>query len=187
MRSETIARNYAEALLVLAQQARDPAGWGRMIADVGKTVEDDVAVRQFLESPRVSASERMSILGKAFQDRFPRPFVAFLQAVVHHRRQMLIPEIGRAYRTLLDEVEGRVRADVTVARSEQEADRVHLARQLERIFGGRREVVPVMHVNPTVLGGGGIIARVGDRVLDASVRSRLARLRQQLILANGSG
>jgi F-type H+-transporting ATPase subunit delta len=182
MRDTTIARNYAETLLALAQRANDPAGWGRMIADVGRAVEQDSSVRRFLQSPRIPARARTEILGRAFQDRFPRPFVRFLQAVIQHRRQMLLPEIARAYRDVLDAVEGRVRADVTLARPEDEAGQARLAAQLARIVGGR-EVVPTVHVNPAILAG--VIVRIGDTVIDASARSQLARLRRHLVATHG--
>ena len=70
----------------------------------------------FLESPRVSAQRKNEILQKAYGAQLPRNFVRFLQALVSHRRQMLIPVIAQAYHDLVDQVEGRVHASVTVAR-----------------------------------------------------------------------
>ena len=69
-----------------------------MIGDVADAVERDPNLRHFLESPRVDASRKNAILGKAFQDRMPRLFVRFLQQLVKNRRQLLIPQIAVAYR-----------------------------------------------------------------------------------------
>jgi F-type H+-transporting ATPase subunit delta len=176
MREESVARNYAQALLELAQKAKDPVGWGTMISDVSAAVRREPTLRRFLESPRVSAAEKNAVLAKAFQDRLPRLLVRFLQLLVANRRQMLIPEIAREYMALLDQVEGRVHADVTVARPVSGDDERALAAQLTRAVG--KTVVPHFIVDPSILGG--IVVRYGDTLMDGSVRRRLATLRQRL-------
>ena len=177
MRDTTIARNYAQALLALARKAGDTTAWGTMITDVADAMERDPQLRRFLESPRVDVAKKNEILGKAFQDRMPRLFVRFLQALVKNRRQLLIPEIAIAYRDLLDEVEGRVHAHVTLAQQPTDAETAAIAAQLGKTLG--KTVVPHVAVNPAILGG--VVVRVGDRVMDGSIRKRLATLRHQLI------
>ena len=176
MRETTIARNYAETLLALARKAGDLRGWGGMITDVANAMRNDRRLRIFLESPRVDAGEKNRVLGKAFQDRMPRLFVRYLQALVMHRRQMLIPAIAREYLDLVDEAEGRVHATVTVAREPDADTRSVVARELSRSFG--KDVVPHFAVDPRILGG--LVVRVGDTVLDGSVQRRLERLRGRM-------
>jgi len=176
MREPTIARNYAEALFELARKGGELDGWGAMISDVADAMTRDDRLRRFLESPRVSAEEKNEVLGKALQDRMPRLLVRYLQALVRHRRQMLIPQIAAEYRALVDEAEGRVHAQVTVATDAAAADRDAIARDLSRVLGKR--VVPHVTVNPAILGG--VVVRVGDVVMDGSVRRRLSVLRSRL-------
>ena len=176
MRDSTIARNYAEALLALARKANDLAGWGRMIDDVADAVERDDRLRRFLQAPQIDASAKSDVLAKAFQDRMPRLFVRFLQQLIKNRRQMLIPEIAIEYRNLVDEVEGRIHAQVTLAKPVGEQERAAIAGQLTRVLG--RPVVPQVRVNPNILGG--VIVRVGDRVMDGSVRRRLGMLKSRM-------
>lgn len=180
MREPTIARNYAEALLALARKANDLPGWGRMISDVANAVEQDERLRRFLEAPQIAAEQKNEILGKAFQDRVPRLFLRFLQKLVDNRRQMLIPLIAREYHQLVDEVEGRVHAQVTVARPVDDAGRDAIAAQLSRALG--KTVVPHVAVNPAILGG--LVVRVGDTVMDGSVRRRLSMLRGRLLASS---
>jgi F-type H+-transporting ATPase subunit delta len=177
MRDTTIARNYAEALLELAQRAGDLRGWGEMIDKVSDGVETDRRLRVFLESPRVSAQRKNEIFQKAYGGLLPRTFVRFLQALVTHRRQMLIPTIAHEYHDLVDEVEGRVHVSVTVVSEPEEADRHIITTQLSRTLG--KDVVPHFHVNASILGG--VIVRVGDTVLDGSVRRRMATLRERML------
>lgn len=177
MREPTIARNYAEALLELARKANDLRGWGDTMDAVANAMESDRRLRIFLESPRVSVKQKNDVLQKAYGTSMPKTFVRFLQALVHNRRQMLIPEIANSYRDLVDEVEGRVHASVTMAKEPDEADKTVIAGQLSRAFG--KNVVPHYFVNPSLIGG--VVVRVGDTVLDGSVRRRLGTLRQRMM------
>jgi F-type H+-transporting ATPase subunit delta len=177
MREVTIARNYAETLLELAQRAGDLRGWGELVDNIANAMESDRRLRVFLESPRVSAQKKNEIFQKAYGGALPKLFVRFLQALVSHRRLMLIPAIAHQYHDLVDQVEGRVHASVSVARAVDDGDRQLVTAQLSRALG--KEVVPHFHVNPSILGG--VIVRVGDTVLDGSVRRRLATLRARMM------
>src|SRR5947207_16016760 len=116
MRDTTIARNYAETLLALAGKANDLRGWGAMITDIADAMAQNATLRLFLESPRIGAAEKNAVLTAALKDMMPRNFLRFIQSLVTHRRQMLIPEIAREYLDLVDATEGRMHARVTVAR-----------------------------------------------------------------------
>lgn len=177
MRDATIARNYAEALVTLAQRAGDLDGWGRMIADVAQLVTTDVRVRRFLESPRVPVAAKKAILNRAFQDRMPRLMVRFLEALVQNRRQLLIPEIAHEYATLVDASLGRVRAEVTLAREPLPGEVEAIVASLSKTLG--LTAVADVRVNPEIVGG--VIVRVGDYVKDGSVRRRLGVLKSKLV------
>ena len=177
MRQTTIARNYAEALLELARRAGDLQGWGQATDDVVDAMEKDRTLRLFLESPRISAAQKNRIIARAFEGQLPALFVRFLQALISHRRQMLLPEIAREFHDLVDQVEGRLHANVTVALEPSDGDRREISTQLSRAYG--KQVVPHFHVNPGILGG--VVVRVGDTVLDGSVRRRLSTLRARLL------
>lgn len=176
MRESTIARNYAEALLSLATKAENRDGFGAMIRDVANAISNDVTVHRFLESPRVAYEEKNEVLSKSFGDRVPRVFLRFLQTVVHNRRQMLIPAIATEYNNLLDAAEGRVHADVTVARPIDDAGIENIAVQLSRALG--KTVVPHVTVDPEIMGG--VVVKIGDTVMDGSVRRRLNKLASRM-------
>jgi F-type H+-transporting ATPase subunit delta len=134
-------------------------------------------MRRCLESTRISAAQKSAVITKAFSDRMPRLMLRYLQTLVQHRRQMLIPEIAEEYYNLVDAAEGRIHARVTVARETDEAGRTAIAGQLSRVFG--KEVVPHIAVDPAIMGG--VVVHVGDTVLDGSVRKRLASLRRRML------
>lgn len=179
MRATTIARNYAEALVVLAQKAKDMDGWGAALNAVVAAIESDARLRNFLAAPQIAAQQKNAVIAKAFSGAMPALMVRFLQKLVLNRRQMLISQIAIEYGNIADETSGRIHAQVTVSRETSEAERDALAAQLSRAFA--KTVVPHVGVNPGILGG--VIVRVGDRVLDGSVRKRLKTLRSRIVSA----
>lgn len=177
MRATTIARNYAEALLALARKANDLEGWAVAINGVVTAIESDARLRNFLAAPQVSASQKNAVIAKAFGGTLPAPMVRFLQKLVENRRQLLLSTIALEYSNLVDESTGRIHAQVTLSREPSDADRNVVAAQLSRAFA--KTVVPHVTVNPDILGG--VIVRVGDRVMDGSVRKRLKTLKTRII------
>ena len=177
MNASTIGRNYAEALLALARKDGEIEEYGELINGIATAMNDDQTLRTFLESPKLSASHKIEILEKALGRRVPRLFLRYVDTVIQKRRQMLIPEIAAEYQALLDQAENRLHANVTVAREPSEPEREAMARQLSRLFGKR--VVPHINTNPAILGG--LIVKVGDTVMDGSVRRRLSVLKQRML------
>lgn len=176
MRDNTIARNYAEALLVLATKADNREGYGAMIRDVGQAVSNDKTLYAFLDSPRVTADEKNAVLSKAYTDQVPTLFLRFLQKLVLNRRQMLIPDIATEYDALLDEAEGRVHADITVSKPVNDSDLSNIVDSLSKSLG--KTVVPNVIVNSAILGG--VVVKVGETIMDGSVRRRLSRLARSM-------
>jgi F-type H+-transporting ATPase subunit delta len=178
MRDVSIARNYAEALLALAEKAKDAEGWGVLVSALGDAVGEDETLQRFLEAPQVSAGEKNVVLGKALEAaKAPRHFVLFVQKLVSNRRQMLLPVIAVEYQNLLDAAAGRVHARVTVSREYDEKAREALKASLTKAL--KKTVVAHITVDPRILGG--LVVRVGDTVMDGSVRRRLTKLRDTLL------
>jgi F-type H+-transporting ATPase subunit delta len=176
MRDTTIARNYAEALLSLARKAGDLDGYGEMIVAVAAAIENEPRLANFMAAPQIAASEKNALLARAFGQRLPRTMLRFLQKLIENRRQRLIPAIAVEYGNLVDETAGRVHAQVTLSRQPSDGDRTSLATLLTARLG--KTVVPHVTVNPAILGG--VVVRVGDTVMDGSVRRRLSALRSRL-------
>jgi len=147
MNDERIGRNYAEALLTLARRSKEQEEWGALIEAISVGMSEDPTLRTFLESPKLSAARKIQILEKALGRGVPKMFLRFIETVIMKRRQMLIPEIASEYRNLIDESEGRIHVNVTVARAPADPERDALEKQLSRLFGKR--VVP--HIKQRML------------------------------------
>ena len=176
MRSQTIARNYAEALYALGERSGQTVRYAELMDAVAAAVDSTPAVQGVLMSPRVPKTEKARLLASALRD-VPREFVLFLQALVKRGRQQLLREIADEYHGLLDVKLNRVRATVTLARPADETLRRAIAEALSRELG--KEVLPTFTVDPEILGG--TVVRVGERIHDGSIRRRMTKLRRQLL------
>jgi F-type H+-transporting ATPase subunit delta len=181
VRAEIVARNYAQTLLELANRN----GGQRTVEEFGRAMEllaDTVAerrVREFLSTPRVDAADRKEALRGALEGRVPDLFLRFVMVVVDKRRQALLPDIAHEYRALVDQLAGRVRVQVAVSHAPDEALQEEITRALAKRLG--KTVIPTFTVNPELLGG--MVARVGDEIMDGSIRTSAAQLRRRMIEA----
>lgn len=178
MRAESIARNYAEALFALGEKSGRSAQHADLLDALAAGIAGSPKVQAVLASPKVTKPAKVRLLTAALASA-PAEFTHFVAAVVKRGRQALLGEISQAYLGLLDLKLNRVRPTITVAREPDEALRTLLKAELEKQLG--REVLPSYVVDADILGG--VVIRVGDRVMDASVRRRLVRLRRQLLRA----
>jgi F-type H+-transporting ATPase subunit delta len=177
MRDATIARNYAQALIALANRAKQVDTFGALINGMAGSVQENPVLHRFLAAPQVSEGAKREVLRKALSGKAPNTFVLFIEKLVSNRRQLLIPQIAIEYVDLVDGQEGRVHAMVTVAREPRPGEAEELSKRLSAALN--KAVVAHLTVNPAILGG--LIVRIGDSVMDGSVRRRLSALRQALV------
>jgi F-type H+-transporting ATPase subunit delta len=176
LRTETVARNYAEALFELGERSGNVERYAELLDAVAAAVEQTPQVEAVLMSPRVPKVEKARLLGGALRQT-PREFVLFLQALVRRGRHQILRPIAVEYMALLDQKLDRVRAAVTLARTPDEKLKRSIQEGLSRQLG--KQVIPAFTVDPEILGGS--IVRVGERVLDGSIRRRMTKLRRQLL------
>jgi len=177
VRELTIARNYAQALFELGEKHRATDRFADLMAGLASAIETDPQIEAVLVSPRVPKQTKEQILRGALEGLAPEPFVRFLAAVVKRGRQAILPQIERQFAEFVDAKHNRLHAGVTLAREPDEALRAAVAAKLSEVTG--KEVVPHFRVDPAILGG--VILRMDDRLIDGSLRRRMARLRQQLL------
>ena len=171
-----VARNYAEALLVLAERDGKAEAYAGLIDAVAGAVEMAPTVEAVLMSPRVTKAEKGRILTAALP-KAPKPFRAFLVAVVKRGRQGLFREIAAQYLVALDLKLDRARARVVLAREAAPALQKEIAAALTKALG--KTVIPTFDTDPAILGGA--VVQVGDRRYDGSVRRTMATLRRTLL------
>jgi len=171
VKSITVARNYAEALFAAGDQ------FGEVLDAVAGAIQSDERIGTALESPRVSKAAKAKILERGLKGQAPKEFVRFLQAVVRRGRQGLFAEIAQEYQVLLDQKLDRVHAGVTLSEEADAKTQKQVVDRLAKALG--REVRAYFRTDPRILGG--VVVRVGDRILDGSVRRRLTAVQRRML------
>lgn len=171
----TTARRYAEAAFEIARRDAQVEVWLEQLELVAEALGDPAVIRG-LENPRVALVERHAALASILGDRLLPQVSNLLGLVMRRRRLEAVPGIAREFRRLHNHAAGIVEAHATSAAKLDQGEVDALRARLETITGGRVELD--LRVDPQLLGG--IQVRVGDRLIDGSVRGRLERLRGRL-------
>ena len=169
------ARRYAEAVFGLAQAENGYDAWATDLDRLAELLEVPLAAKA-LTSPAVSTEDKLRVIDAEVPNLQPQTR-NLLQLLLHRDRLELLPDIARAYHELLNRARGIATAQVTTAVPLDDAARVQLAARLSRYVGQRVEMQTT--VDPSIIGG--VVARVGDTLLDGSVRGRLEALRRRLV------
>jgi len=177
VRDPGIARNYAEALFDVGERSGETTHYAELLDALTGAIGTDPLIRQVMESPGVPKRVRLAVIQAALQGHVPAGFFRWVEAVVRRGRQGLLTLMGQEYHDLLDIKSNRVHAGITLARKVDPALQEEIVARLSRALG--KTVVPHFRENPSLLGG--VIVRVGDRVMDGSVRHRMQQLRRQML------
>jgi F-type H+-transporting ATPase subunit delta len=177
MQEVTVARSYAEALmeLALADDAVELYDQEmRVIADLLRTEEE---FRLFLETPRIDPAEKKQVTRTVLEEKVPKRLLHFLLIVIDKRRARLLPAIADEFDLLVDEHFGRLRVDVALAHEPDEKLKTDLKKRLGVLL--QKEVIPRYRIDPRLIGG--VVIRVGGKIMDGSIRHRLQLLRRSLL------
>ena len=169
------ARRYAQAVLDIALEKNELERWR---SDLDKIVEAvaEGAFLAVLVSPKIHFEEKSRLLKARFADISPLA-LNLVRLLVARGGINTIKEIAAEYRHMVDEHHGIQTAEVVTAVPLDEQDEERLARELGGMTG--KKVRFKSSVDPSIIGG--IIARVGGRLLDGSTRSKLLALKKELV------
>jgi len=174
------ARRYAQAIFALAREDNSYDRWCSELEQIAALFAIPLAAKA-LTSPVLSAERKVAVIETEVPDLQPRTR-NLLRLLAHHNRLRLLPEIASALRELVNRARGIATARVTTAVPLDAAAQELLAERLGRYLGQQVELETT--VDPSIIGG--VIARVGDLLLDGSVRGRLEALRRRLLVASGA-
>jgi F-type H+-transporting ATPase subunit delta len=179
MQETTVARSYAETLFELALTDRDVEAYAKNIEEIAALLRTEREFRLFLATPRIDPVAKKRVVREVFSGKVPDRLLRFLLVVIDKRRQRVLPAIAEEFKQLVNEHFGRLEVEITTASEPDEALGADLKQRLDALLG--RDVLPRYQVNPRIIGG--VIIKVGDRIMDGSVRHRLQQLRRSLLKA----
>jgi F-type H+-transporting ATPase subunit delta len=173
--SSNVARRYAAGIFQLAQEEKAIDTWRAELAKLDELLQDDVLVAAF-RNPAVGVGRRME-LAQLLKPELRPETENLLRLLVEHYRTREIHRIRQEFERLADEASGIVHASVATAIELDEDDRKHFEEALAKKLG--RKVIVDFSTDPGIVGGAAI--QIGDHLVDGTVRTQLARLRQELL------
>jgi F-type H+-transporting ATPase subunit delta len=156
----------------LAESEGQVEQWARRLAQV-RDVLSDPEVARALTNPTIATEQRMAIVSDLFDGSEATNLAKLL---IESDRVRDVGAVADEFQRLADEAAGRVRATVTTAVELSSKDRDRVAEELSKRLG--REIHLDVLVDPAILGG--LKLQYGDRLVDASVATRLQQLRRRL-------
>ena len=173
---EEIAAVYARSLFEAAEDQGKLDEVREQLGQFADTLDENRGLQVFFFSPYFSTEEKKQGLKRAVDGAEPI-FLNFLELLLENHRMPAIFRIRRGYDRLWEEHNRLLPVQVTSAVELDEETVRHIGDRISEQTGRRVDLSAT--VEPDILGG--IIVRVGNQVLDASIRNRLDTLRKQVV------
>jgi F-type H+-transporting ATPase subunit delta len=171
----TAARRYAEAVFALAGESNTLDRWSDDLAALA-AFGDDTDVASLLRGNRVPRDEKMRLVEAGVGGQLS-PLAMNLARLLNERGKFhLAREVEHTFREMVDDARGLAHATVTTAVPLSDDERTAIAARLSSMTGKQVDVTPV--VDESIIGG--LIARIGDQLIDGSTRTRLVALKRRL-------
>jgi F-type H+-transporting ATPase subunit delta len=174
-----VGMRYAKALIevIASDKKRDPKMALEEIRAVSAMITESSALHIALLSPAVSPSRKRAVMAKLMQPLGVSESVRnFVFVVIDHRRVSEFPGIIEAFDRLLDERMGLIRGSVESASELSTSQKSDLEVQLSRLTGKTAKLDYA--IEPALIGG--VVARIGAKIYDGSVKGQLEKLRLKL-------
>ncbi len=168
-------KRYAQAAFELALEKNELESWQISLGKIAGAVSD-AKLMTLLENPKLPFDTKRSLLEERLGE--VNPLALNLACLLMSRGRLRIAgDVSRQYDLLLDAHHGIARAEVVTALPLDNADKERISRRLGEMIG--RKVVIDAQVDPSVIGG--FRAKIGDTLIDGSIRNRLESLRKRLV------
>ena len=169
-----VAARYAQALYDLADEKSALDAVAGDLSSLKKMIDDSDDFRRFIKSPIISRGEQSKAIAAVAEKAQLSPIAdKFLGLLAAKRRLFALPGIIQGFRAILADRRGQATAQVTSAAPLSESQTTSLIEALKKSVG--RNVDIVAKVDPSILGG--LIVKVGSRMVDSSLKSKLQRLK----------
>ncbi len=177
MTRKVIALKYARGLFAVGKEDGQFKEYGQELDRLAAFLREAPDIMEALENPVFPPDLKLQIVEELIKALNIIDAVAkFLRLLVEKRRIHHIAQIAEAYQELLDEELGISRAKVVAAIELSPEDQQKLAEALEKVTG--QKVIVEMEVDPSIIGG--VVARIGDLVLDGSIRAQLEKFKESI-------
>lgn len=180
MKDSTVAARYARALFIVTEKRGETPRALEDLKSLWEVVKPGTKVGGFLATPRVLMSDKRRVLRERLAGPCLHSVILFLDLLLRKKRLGELGTIVTEFEALVERAQGVRRAQAVSAVPMTEDERARLHRELERVTGAKIKLTT--EVDASLLGGA--LVRIGDRVVDRSVRTLLDAIHQQLAEAS---
>jgi len=177
MKHLRVARRYARALMSLAQEQKAVDAIAGDLQKIRDVLEPSREFRLLVASPVVSAARKAGVFREVFGRLISRETMAFLEFLLEKQREVILLAVIAQFESLRDELLGIVTAEVTSVVEFTEPQEKKLQVELERYT--KRKIRLRFSLDKSITGG--LVVKMGDTVIDASLRHQLEELRERFI------
>jgi len=177
MKDTRVAKRYAAALFAVAHRDGILDAVTQDLTLVERFLQEVPYLRAVILQPLVSEDRKVLVATEAFGDRTTATTLNFIKLLISKRREELIDEVIRGFRQLALEQANIVDAEVSSAVALTPAQEQKLVASLESMTGKNVRIHFV--IDESIVGG--VVVRLGDTIIDGSIRGRLDRLKEQLL------
>ena len=172
-----LATKYSKAMFLLAQEEGKLVEYGAELKALDEAMDATPELKAFLESPMIPRQAKQEAVQKIFGGELSPLVMNFLRLLLDKQRISALGEIVRQYENFANEAQGILVADVTTARSLSDSLGERLMAKLGEVTG--KKIKLRKHLDEKLLGGA--VVRMGDRLIDGSLKSRMKALEAQLL------
>jgi F-type H+-transporting ATPase subunit delta len=171
----TLARPYAKAAFAVAEESKDYKSWSVMLATMANVVRLP-AVKALLDSPAISADDKVAKLAETCSDEVFDAGKNLLSVMAENKRLELIPEVAEQFESLRAEAEHFADVVVTSAYELSAAELKTITEKMKARLG--KDIQIAQEIDAALIGGA--VIRSGDLVIDGSIRSKLGKLAEAM-------
>ncbi len=177
MKNLAIARRYAKALLLIGKEDGQAETYRQELEGLARLIENEKALFQALTNPLYGTAGRRKVLETVIQKLgLSKVMTSFLMLLFDKGRIVFISKINEFYQKLVDELKGVARAGLISATELTSETIEKIRKSLSKKTG--KDIVLEVEQDPGLIGG--IVTRIGDLVLDGSIKTQLLNMRETL-------
>jgi F-type H+-transporting ATPase subunit delta len=176
MKVDPVVSAYAESLFRLASAEDMADRVEEELHELEGLYQTNYELKEFINNPRIKSGGKKDALAELLGDKLSRITLNHLYLIIDQERGRMFPKIAEEYRRLASEARAKISAEVVTALPISDGMLAQIKEQLEKLT--KKDVHMRSRVDESIIGG--VVLRVGDKVLDGSVRNKLSQLKKQM-------
>lgn len=175
---KNLAKRFAKSLIAIEQEEKRYKETGAELRNIAAAFVANPEIKRFLLNPMYKIEDRQALANRVAESLNISPSVKqFLSVLIVARAVALIEDISAAYDRMEDKLAGRMAVTVETAISLEEGRIAEIKKKLEQII--KKEIILSVKKNPALIGG--LVFRVGNTILDGSVKTQLEKVRERIM------